>query len=282
MFFYKIIFGKISVLDSLFILLPMYIAAISHVFHQMYIFNIAVIITLGTIAIKSFFWIFGKAPTQEQAETNPGIVNKSKTTAGGILIVVLAVFGLVVFFMSPSKLISDLSPAENMEETTAKNVPGKVEKKEDTEAANKEKNMEYERFTDKSYGFSFDYPKTLPALVQGNSNNGKAATGYTIHIDDKCTGYVSIEFTSDKVIDILADMRKAAREFNDGKTEKLASNAYEVKYAANGNNHIRKVYLILYNGEVQRQYIDFAYNGGITTADDDVVKHIIESFQPKQ
>ena len=208
---------------------------------------------------------------------------------------ILLILALPGFF--PPEMLASLSKAQSATKTVStvkqenKSVSKALSQQQNSndQAANQQpkelKTMTYTRFTDNAYGFSFDYPQSLPPLKQGNDHDGTAATYYSIMLNPNFYGIAGVEFTGEPSINVDRDIEKEKRD--DTKRNVQAQKINEFSYVitwedSNARRHERKVFLVMYKGKVQRQVIVFRYRGEFDPALKGIAQHITDSFVAKK
>lgn len=260
------------------IILPLYCAALSHAFNEIWYFKVFSTITVVIVAIEAFWYIF--FPRKKHVNDDNDINVKYpiyKKFTGGILFIVLAIFGIVEFIMFPNIFEKNISLSDdNKKQMQVIHVEENTSSQGSIEKINEQLLDKYIKFSDSRYGFSFEYPKELPKLRQQDCSKNP----YKIKVDDNCVGKIKVDILNDKNIDVDKDIENAYTAFMNVKAKKISNNEYEFSYISDKTNHVRKVFLINFNGSLQRQYIDFELKEHLDEETVKVVEHIMNSFKP--
>ena len=157
--------------------------------------------------------------------------------------------------------------------------------------------IEYKSFTDKTYGFYFEYPETMEDIKQENTQNGTKEVSYDVKISDNALVTVAVEFCSDHkgkvkgdnikdISDYLMKNEKDRRIKNGSNVEmeKLDDVTYIIKWDIPNNRAkkmIAKRCFIAKGKTVQDQYICLSYGPDDFSETDEVVwNHMLNVFKP--
>ena len=148
--------------------------------------------------------------------------------------------------------------------------------------------VSYKTFTDEFYGFSFEYPASFPDLEQSDSNGGRSAIYYQINIEESAPKSDSF-VRSGPSVEIwigttFADKSSAEEQFKRDiylwadnkatKAEMLDPTSYVFEYRE--GSRMRKVF---YMGKMT-YYIELRRSGKLSSKNEKIVQHIVDSFQP--
>ena len=208
---------------------------------------------------------------------------------------ILLILALPGFF--PPEMLASLSKAQSATKTvsTVKQENMSVSKalsqqKNPTDQAASQqqkelKPMTYTRFTDNAYGFSFDYPQSLPPLTQGDDYGGTAATRYGIKLSPNFYGVACVEFAGGRSINLGRDIEHEIHDDTkqDVQVKKINEYTYTITWKdSNAWRYERKVFLVMHKGQMQRQVIEFRYRGEVDPNLKVIAQHITDSFVEKK
>lgn len=287
-FVIRLFFGKLSPVVVLFLVLPIYIGLLSGFFGLMLLSQISFLFVLMVLAVYIFKFIFFHS---ESSEPNDG-----KPVAGVVLVFILAALGILLFVVMPGNLYHqkvDLTNFFNHVDSMKKenDESSKVNTSSDKQnnvitSTNSEFNVSYERFVDKPFGFSFDYPSQITGKIKERTDNDvSSASRYELTLDSNTKLYIYNSFEKNMSVEnAIADAK-----YNDdrgGNTnfqiEKVSADSFKESYKDGVGTSVQKIVFLLnkpnYYG---RNIIEVQSKGNISKNSMDIINHIISTFKPE-
>lgn len=240
------------------------------------------------LAVYIFKFIFFHKASSEQ--------NDGKPVAGVVLVFILAVLGILLFVVMPKNLYHQkvdftnlFNPVDSIKNENDDNSKVKTSNEEQNKVisnTDSEFNVSYERFVDKPFGFSFDYPSQITGKIQERTDNDiKSASRYELKLDSNTKVYIYNSFENNMSVEnAIADAKN--NDDKGGNTnfqiDKVSANSFKESYKDGVGTSIQKVVFLLnkpnYYG---RNTIEVQSKGNISKKNMDIINHIISTFKPE-
>lgn len=287
-FVIRLFFGKLSPIVILFLVLPIYIGLLSGFFGLTLFSQISFLFVLTVLAVYIFKFIFFHRVSSEQ--------NDGKPVAGVVLVFILAVLGILLFVVMPKNLYHQkvdftnlFNPVDSIKNENDDNSKVKTSNEEQNKVisnTDSEFNVSYERFVDKPFGFSFDYPIQITGKIQERTDNDiKSASRYELKLDSNTKVYIYNSFENNMSIEnAIADAKN--NDDKGGNTnfqiDKVSANSFKESYKDGVGISIQKVVFLLNKpNNYGRNTIEVQSKGNISKKNIDIINHIISTFKPE-
>jgi len=207
----------------------------------------------------------------------------------GVIIIAAVIGGIIVAILAPSSSVKKQEKAANVENTYTEEpaIALTKEPEEGEKPTSVSSQINYNKFKDNVFGFSFEYPESQPTLQQADTHNGTAASRYIAYKSKMTTIFIGTEFANASAT-LDSEMKNAMREYKSTDVIKIADNAYEIRYQPDsqtmGRKNVRRVYLVNIGDHINRNYIEyrsFLQTGNPDAQEMEIISHIMESFQPQ-
>lgn len=287
-FVIRLFFGKLSSVPVLFLVLPIYIGLLSGFFGLTLLSQISFLFVLMVLAVYVFKFIFFHSATSE--------TNEGKPVAGVVLIFILAALGILLFVVMPGNLYHQkvdftnfFNHVDSLKKETDESSKIKTPSEEQNNvitSTDSEFNVSYERFVDKPFGFSFDYPSQITGKIKERTDNDvTSASRYELKLDSNTKLYIYNSFEKNMSVEnAIADAK-----YNDDKggntdfqIDKISVDSFKESYKDGVGTSVQKIVFLLnkpnYYG---RNIIEVQSKGNISKKNMDIINHIISTFKPE-
>lgn len=286
-FIIRLFFGKLSPVVVLFLVLPIYIGLLSGFFGLTLLSQISFLFVLVVLSVYIFKFIFFHSTSSEP--------NEGKPVAGVVLVFILAALGILLFVVMPRNLYHQRVDFTNLfnhvdsikkENDENSKIKASVDNKNNIIMSSvSEENVSYEKFVDKLFGFSFDYPSQITGKIKERiDNDARSASRYELKLDSNTKIYIYNTFEHNMNVEAAIS---EAKNDNDhaGNTqyqiEKISSDSFKESYKTGNEIYIQKIVFLINKSDYSgRNIIEVQSKGNISPENINIINHIITSFKP--